>query len=355
MSDQQIEVSQQRNPFAREADQSMNVGTVTIESERAIAEVQAKLVIALRNPRKPARAYDQVIATCQRYEFAEDATYSYKRGSETIGGPSIRLAEEIARAWGNIEFGTRELSRKDGVSEMEAYCWDLQTNTQSSQKFTVKHVRDTKSGQYPVKGERDIYEVTANMAGRRLRARILAIVPPDLVSAALEECARTLAKGDGNPLADRIAKAVAAFSKLGVNKFHLESRLKHPVDAITGEELSELIRIHNSIRDGQSAASDWFAGIEPENPPTPVNTVAAPIPVVPVVSAVDATEKPQQKLHRLFKERSISWSAVKGFIIGRNYLTEGQTVRDLSDDHATLLCGMIDVLAVEFGKEGGGK
>jgi hypothetical protein len=339
MSDQQIEAPQsQRNPFARQADQSMNIGTVTIESERAIAEVQAKLVIAMRNERKPARAYDQVIKTCQRYEFAEEATYSYKRGSETIGGPSIRLAEAIARAWGTIEFGTRELSRKDGVSEMEAYCWDLQTNTQSSQKFTVKHVRDTKSGQYPVKGERDIYEVTANMAGRRLRARILAIVPPDLVSAALEECARTLANGDGNPLADRIAKAVAAFSKLGVNKFLLEARLKHPVDAITGEELSELIRIHNSIRDGQSAASEWFEGIEQDRS----KVVADAIPATVVAT-------PQERLRDAIKESGIQWAQMLTWLIKRKYITEGQTVRDMADDKAELVIGMIPVLKEEFG------
>lgn len=344
MSDQQIEAPQnQRNPFARQADQSMNIGTVTIESERAIAEVQAKLVIALRNPRKPARAYDQVIATCQRYEFAEEATYSYKRGSETIGGPSIRLAEEIARAWGNIEFGTRELSRKDGVSEMEAYCWDLQTNTQSSQKFTVKHVRDTKSGQYPVKGERDIYEVTANMAGRRLRARILAIVPPDLVSAALEECARTLAKGDGNPLSDRIAKAVTAFSKLGVNKFLLEARLKHPVDAITAEELSELIRIHNSIRDGQSAASEWFEGMETQGKPTQERKV--------VTDAIpkNVSQTPQERLCEAVKEVDIKITEIVPWLIKRKYITEGQTVRDMADDKAELVLTMIPQLREEFG------
>ena len=89
---------------------------------------------------------------------------------------------------------------------------------------------------------------------------------------------------------------------------------------------------------------------QPSAPPTPVNvTPTTPTPVVPVVEAT-VVETPQQRLHRLFKERSISWSAVKGFITGRGYLTDGQTIRDLSDDHAELLCGMIDSLAAEFGK-----
>ena len=54
----------------------------------------------------------------------------------------IRLAEELARCWGNIDYGLRELSRRAGESEMEAYAWDLETNTMSSQKFTVKHIRE---------------------------------------------------------------------------------------------------------------------------------------------------------------------------------------------------------------------
>ena len=39
----------------------------------------------------------------------------------------FRLAEEAARCWGNVDFGIKELSQKDGESEMLAYCWDMET------------------------------------------------------------------------------------------------------------------------------------------------------------------------------------------------------------------------------------
>ena len=149
MSEQPIvhkEPAVQSNPFARHLPDHLNAGAVAIESERAIAEAQGKLVIAKRYPRDQARAFTAIMDACKRPGLAEEACYSFPRGGQTVSGPSIRLAEMLAANWGNIDYGIRELSRKEGVSEMEAYCWDLETNTMSSQKFTVRHIRDTRGG-----------------------------------------------------------------------------------------------------------------------------------------------------------------------------------------------------------------
>ncbi len=246
------------NPFARHLAEHVNAGAVAIESERATAEAQGKLVIAKRFPRDQARAYANIIDACRRPGLAEEAIYSFPRGAQTVSGPSIRLAEMLAANWGNIDYGIRELSRKEGVSEMEAYCWDLETNTMSSQKFTVRHIRDKKGGGVALTDERDIYELTANMGGRRLRARILAIIPADLVAAAMAQCDRTLAGAADAPLTDRIRRMIEAFKTLGVPASLIEQRVGHALDAVTGEELADLLKIHNSLRDGHSALGDWF-------------------------------------------------------------------------------------------------
>ena len=261
MSDQPIvhkEPAVQSNPFAKHLPDHVSAGAVAIESERAIAEAQGKLVIAKRFPRDQARAYSAIIDACKRPGLAEEACYSFPRGGQTVSGPSIRLAEMLAANWGNIDYGIRELSRKEGVSEMEAYCWDLETNTMSSQKFTVRHIRDTRGGGVKLTDERDIYELTANMGGRRLRARILAIIPADLVQAAVDECSKTMAGGAELPIGDRIRNMVAAFKVLGVAPTLIEQRVAHSLDTLTGEELGDLRKIHNSIRDGVSKVGDWF-------------------------------------------------------------------------------------------------
>lgn len=252
------------NPFARAGlSEHVNAGTIEIESSRAIAEAQGKLVIAKRFPRNEALAYSKIIESCKRKGLAEEATYSFPRGRQTVSGPSIRLAEELARAWGNIDYGIRELSRKEGVSEMEAYAWDLETNTTSSQKFSVRHIRDRNSdngGAVALTDERDIYELTANQGARRLRARILAILPPDIVEASLAECKRTLQGNNDEPIADRVRRVVRAFEKYGVNAVMIEARLGHSLDNVLPEEIADLQGIFNSLKGGMSKAGDWFGG-----------------------------------------------------------------------------------------------
>lgn len=252
-------VVQNENPFAVGRPKHINEGAVTIEASRAVAEAQGKLVIAKNFPRNEVEAYAKAMQACQRKSLAEKATYSYPRSGSTISGPSIRLAEELARCWGNIDFGVKELSQKEGESEMQAYCWDMETNTISSQTFVVAHVRDTKNnGQQKLTTQRDIYENNANMAGRRLRARILAVLPPDLVEAAVAECKKTLAGSNDIPIADRIKKMAVAFEKFGIKPAVIEKRLGRKLDTMTADDISEYIGIYNSLKDGNTTVSDWF-------------------------------------------------------------------------------------------------
>lgn len=249
---------QESNPFAVSQNAHINEGAVSIESSRAVAEAQGKLLIAKRFPRNQMEAYQNAMNACKRPSLAEKALYSYPRAGQTISGPSIRLAEELARCWGNIDFGIKELSQKDGESEMQAYCWDTETNTISSQTFVVKHIRDTKNGQKHLTDQRDIYENNANMAGRRLRSRILAVLPPDLVEDAIKECRKTLAGKNDQPIEDRIKKMVMLFQKFGVKPETIEKRLGRPIDTMTADDLSDYVGIYNSLKDGNSGVSDWF-------------------------------------------------------------------------------------------------
>ena len=246
------------NPFQRTAPAHVNAGTTEIEIQRAVAEVQASLMIAKARPRDQAQAFMNVIESCRRPSFASKAFYAYPRGGQTISGPSIRFAEELARLWGNMEYGMRELSNRDGETEMEAFCWDYETNTKSSQRFTVKHERDTRQGKQTLTDQRDIYELGANLGSRRVRARILAVLPPDLVEAAVEECRKTMSgEGTGN-FVDRVKNMLKAFQSLGVTKAHIEARIGKPVAEILPDEFTDLIGIYNSMKDGMSKASEWF-------------------------------------------------------------------------------------------------
>lgn len=246
------------NPFAKAAPEHLSAGAVAIESERAIAEAQGRLLIAKRFPRDEAAAFARIMDACRRPGLAEQANYKFPRGGQKVEGPSIRLAEEMARCWGNIIYGLRELSRRPGESEMEAFAWDQQTNVISTQTFTVRHLRDKTGGAVKLNDERDIYEVTANMGSRRLRARILAVLPSDLVDAAVAECRNTVVNGSDKSLADRIRDMTQGFVKLGVTAAMLAEHLQKPLDGATPDDLADLRGIYQSLKDGQSSIKDWF-------------------------------------------------------------------------------------------------
>ena len=238
--------------------EKINQGTIAIEASRAIAEAQGKLVIAKRFPRDEVQSYAKAMEACQRPTMAAKAFYSFPRGGQTVEGPTIRFAEELARCWGNIDYGIKELSQDDGKSEMQAYAWDLETNAQSVQNFTNPHQREQGKKMVTLTSQRDIYENNANMATRRLRSRILAILPAWFVEDAIAECKKTLAGQNDTPLIDRVKKMVVQFAKLGVTQEMIEKRLKRKIDTMTSDDFVAYVGIYNAVKGGDSKISDWF-------------------------------------------------------------------------------------------------
>jgi hypothetical protein len=233
-------------------------GMVSVEQSRAIAETQAAMVVAKSHRRDEFDAYSRIMKACQRPSLASSAMYAYRRGGAMVEGPSIRLAEVLARARGNITYGLRELSRTEGESEIEAFSWDLETNTRVTRQFVVRHIRDTKGGAKKLTEERDVYELAANMGQRRVRACLLELIPGDIVEEAVNQCKKTLALGDGRPFEDRIRSMIVAFEELGVTKDMIEGFLSHKITAMVPAQLVKLTQIYKSIKDGVAPREEYF-------------------------------------------------------------------------------------------------
>ena len=252
-------VSQTNNPFnnAPVAARPSSNALADAGQQREIAEVQAAMVIAKRFPRDPIAACDRIMQACTRPALAEGALYSYSRGGSEITGPSIRLAEVAAQSWGNVQFGIRELEQRNGESTVEAFAWDVETNTRQVKVFQVPHIRHTKSGARRPEDPRDIYELVANQGARRLRACILGVIPGDVIEAAVRQCEDTLhANADISP--DGLKRLVAAFEKFGVTQAQIEKRCQCRLEAIRPAQIVQLRKVHASLKDGMSAPADWF-------------------------------------------------------------------------------------------------
>ena len=229
---------------------------------REMAEMQTKFLMAERFPRDERRAMDGVLNTFSRKTMAEMACYAFAKGGSSVSGLSVHSMQAIAQQWGNMEFGWSEVSRgtgADGVpfSEVRAFAWDLQTRTCRPLQFIVRHWRDTKSGGYKLKDEREIYELCANMAQRRVRSCLEAVIPRDVQEAAEQQAAATLrASADTSP--EAVAKMLAAFAPFGVTKEHIEKRIQRRMDAIEPAQVVMLKRVYASLRDEISTPGEWF-------------------------------------------------------------------------------------------------
>lgn len=259
------------SPFAAQAQRATVAETSGARQaqSRELAEMQTKFYMAQQFPRDERRAMDAIINAFSRPTLAELANYEYAKGGSSISGLSIHSMQAIAQQWGNMEFGWSEVSRgtgADGVpySEVRAFAWDLQSRTCRPLQFIVRHWRDTKSGGYKLKDEREVYELCANMAQRRVRACLMAVIPKDVQDAAEQQAALTLkTKADTSP--EAMQKMLEAFAPFGVTKDHIEKRIQRRLDAITPAQVVALKRIYASLRDDMSTPAEWF-DIEPEAP-----------------------------------------------------------------------------------------
>jgi hypothetical protein len=240
--------------------------STAIEQSRAIAEVQAAIVVAQQCPRDVPGALRAMRDSCQQPALAERAFFRFPRGKDDNGrtnyvnGASVHLARDLARVWGNVQYGIAELSRDDpaGHSEMIAFAWDVQTNTRASTAFITPHRRDTRNGVVDLTDMRDIYENNANNGARRVREMIFAVLPAWFTEEAKAICQSTIENGGGKPLAQRVVEAVDGFAGLGVPESQLARKLGTESAAWTAQDVAQLGVIFTSLRNGEIRRDDEF-------------------------------------------------------------------------------------------------
>ena len=233
----------------------------TVEQSRAIAEVQAQVIVAQQFRRSVPGAIDAMEEACQQPELASRAFFRFPRGGETVSGASVYLARELARCWGNVQHGITELARDDahGQSEMMAWAWDVETNTRSSNTFIVPHVRDTRNGARQLTDMRDIYENNANQGARRLREAIFSVLPSWYTARAQSICQQTIEHGGGKPVAQRIAEAVKAFERFRVSPGRMAAKFGYDsIDKLTATDVAQLGVVYDSLRQGTVTVDDEF-------------------------------------------------------------------------------------------------
>lgn len=236
------------------------------DHSRQIAEIQAQVIMAKKFPRDEQQALIRIKKACERPSLAIQSLFAFPRAGQTVSGPTIRLLETIAQAWGNLDYGFRELSNDGEWSESEAYAWDLESNTMARKRFKVKmEIQKKDKSIKKITDPRDAYEHVANASMRRVRACLEGVIPKDVVEDAVSVVHETLQAKDSVPIQEVIKRLVYSFEKVGVSKDLLEKKLGHGVDAMIKAQVVEYGQIYNSIKDGMTKREDWFDIFRPQD------------------------------------------------------------------------------------------
>ncbi|MGV0595664.1 hypothetical protein [Mycolicibacterium porcinum] len=263
-----------------------------IEQQRAIAEVQAAVVVSQNCPRDMAAAEREMEYVCGRLDMAEQAFYQVtNRGT----GPTVHLMRELARIWGNVDHGVKELHRNDaaGESEVQAFAWDIQKNTRSSRTFIVPHQRMVKGQRKDLVDLQDIYLNNQNIGARAVRECIGTILPRWFTEKAQNVCHETLKHGEGKPLRDRIESLIGAFQNLGVTVEQLEARIGRQRGQWTPEDVAQLTVAGQSLRRGEAQRDELFPPAAATSSTADEIAPAAPAEEKPAKARTTRTRKPK--------------------------------------------------------------
>jgi hypothetical protein len=240
-------------------------------------EIQSAIIVARRFPRDEDQAFMRLMKAAGRPSFADDASYSFKRGKKKneetgkwvdnyVEGPSVNLAREAARVWGNIRYGLEVVRDDEETRQIRGWAWDLESNVKVTAEDDFKKLVQKK--QYDSDGnskgtawvtadERELRELTNRRGAILIRNCILQLMPSDLIEDARVECDKTLeSKTKANPEGEK-KKVILAFSGLNVTPKMLEDKLGHKLAECSPAEIAELRKIYKSIADGNSTWAEY--------------------------------------------------------------------------------------------------
>lgn len=171
-----------------------------------------------------------------------------------IVGPSVRLAEIVAKSYGNLRVGTRVMDIGERDVTVQAVCHDLETNLAVS--VEVKRRITYKDG---TRYNDDMIFMTANAASSiAYRNAVLRVVPSPIWESVFHE-AMEPKKAVGKDISQNTTKALETFIKMGVSTEQILFRLgRKAVQDVTSQDIVELRGIYTAIQEGTATLDEVF-------------------------------------------------------------------------------------------------
>ena len=224
------------------------------------AEIDQQVATAKQYPRHLPAVLNQIqtYATMD-VDTASECFYVLHRNgangsAQTIEGLSVRMAEIIAGAWGNLRVATRIIGNDGKTITAQAVCHDLETNVAISTE--VKRSILTSKG-YTF--SQDMQVVTGNAAAAiAFRNAVLKVIPKAVTKRVIEEV-KKVAMGQALDLEQQRQVLIQYFAKLNVSEQMILDLLQITKrEEIDKERVFTLKGIYNAIKEGDTTVQEAF-------------------------------------------------------------------------------------------------
>ena len=201
---------------------------------------------------------------------AESCLFALERGDKVIQGRSVRLAEIIVAAYGNVKAGSRIIDIGKEFVTAQGVCHDLERNVSQAAEVRRRITYKT-GGRY----NDDMIAMTCNAASAIAYRNAVYKVIPAAFSEQVYLAAREKAVGDASTFEARRDRALKKFALMGVKATRILQKLKrNKLEDVTLEDMPTLIGLYNAIRAGEVSVDD--ALLKSYTPPTGKQKVGKP-------------------------------------------------------------------------------
>lgn len=223
------------------------------------SEIDMQVATAKQYPRELSAVLNKIstYATMDT-DTASDCFYVLRRngkdGATAIEGLSVRMAEIIAAAWGNLRIQTRIIGNDGKTITAQGICHDLESNVAVSVEVK-RRITDKYGKTY----SEDMQVVTGNAASAiAFRNAVLKVVPKAITKKVIEE-AREVAMGKSIDLETQRQRMIEYFAKIGVSESMLLEYLgKTKREEIDKESVYMLRATANAIKEGTTTVQESF-------------------------------------------------------------------------------------------------
>ncbi len=225
---------------------------------------RAEIDIQIATAKKWPRNITAVLNTIETYatmdqETAEDCFYVLRRrgangADNVIEGLSVRMAEIIAGAWGNLRVQTMIIGNDGRTVTARAYCHDLESNL-----AVCVDVKRRITDKYGRTYSEDMQVVTGNAAAAiAFRNAVLRVVPKAVTKRVIDSV-KQVALGQSIDLEQSRQNVLAYFQKAGVTQEQLFAYLGVKSAAeIDKSKIFELRATANAIKEGTTTVYETF-------------------------------------------------------------------------------------------------